>query len=288
MNRQKLLGSMSKVFVAVVVVATLAGASVAQAAPLPNQINVHSQDISNGILTVDSVTAAQPGWIVVYKNADFTGGEIIGYASVQAGTNTNVKVTINTKRLKLDDQIYTLWVQLQADNGVPGLFEWGLHGLPYDDAPVTQNGAPVVAAFATEPSSPSSTVTAAGSTTPAPVVTKDQITVSSLEHLNTGVIEVNSVNATQNSWLVIYKDLNYNNGDIVGYAYVPAGANTNVKVTIDTKHLPDSQTTLWARLQADNGAPGLFEWGLHNLPYFDGPVTQNGQQVMAAFGIADW
>jgi hypothetical protein len=287
MNTRKLWGSISKLFVAVVAVVALAGTSVVQAAALPNQISVRSQDISNGFLTVDSVTAAQQSWIVIYKNANLSNGDIIGYAPVNAGTSTGVKVVIDTNRLKLDQQIYQLWAVLQADNPVQGLFEWGLHNLPYNDAPVMQNGAPVMATFWTEAPSTSSTTTAAN-TASAPVVTKDQITVDKLEYLNSGVIEVNAVNASQNSWLVIYKNPNYSVGDIVGYAYVPSGANTNLKVTIDTGRLPASQTTLWARLQADNGVPGLFEWGLHNLPYDDGPVMQNGQPVTAAFGITAW
>jgi hypothetical protein len=288
MKSQKGLVVVSKLLVAVIAVVALAGASLVEAAALPNKITVRSQDISNGILTIDSVSAAQAGWVVVYKNANLTSGEIIGYAPVAAGVNTNVKVTLNTSRLKLDEQIYTLWVRLQADNGTPGLFEWGLRGLPYNDGPVVQNGAEVTAAFATAVASPS-TATAASPVSPAPVaVTKDKITIASLEHLNSGVIEVNSIEATQAGWLVIYKESNYGAGEIVGYAPVSKGVNTNVKLTIDTKRLPDSQTTLWARLQADNGVPGLFEWGLHGLPYNDGPVVQNGQPVTAAFGIADW
>jgi len=289
MKSQKGLVVVSKLLIAVIAVVALAGASLVEAAALPNKITVRSQDISSGILTIDSVSAAQAGWVVVYKNANLTSGEIIGYAPVAAGVNTNVKVTLNTNRLKLDEQIYTLWARLHADNGTPGLFEWGLRGLPYNDRPVAQNGVEVTAAFATAAASTVSTATATSAVGPAPVaVTKDKITIDSLEHLNSGVIEVNSIEATQAGWLVVYKESNYGVGEIVGYAPVSKGVNTNVKLTIDTKRLPDGQTTLWARLQADNGVPGLFEWGLHGLPYNDGPVVQNGQPVTAAFGIADW
>ncbi len=289
MKSRKLLVVVSKLVVVALAVVALTGASVVQAAALSNQISVRSQDVSNGILMVDSVTAAQAGWIVIYKEANFTDAGIIGYAPVPAGVTTNVKVTLDTRRLKLDDQIYTLWARLQADNGVPGLFEWGLRGLAYDDGPVVQNGAPVIAAFATEAPSPTNTtMTAASTAAPAPVVTKNQIAIDPMEYLNSGVIEVNAIDATQASWVVIYKDPSYSDGGIVGYAYVPMGANTNVKVTIDTWRLPAGQTTLWARLQADNGVPGLFEWGHKNRPYDDGPVVQNDQPVTAAFGISDW
>jgi hypothetical protein len=203
-------------------------------------------------------------------------------------TDAILKVTIDTKRLQLDKNIYTLWVRLQADNGVPGLFEWGLRGLPYDDGPVMQNGAEVTAPFETATPAVSTTATATGSMAAAPAVTKNAISFNSLEYLNSGVIQINSVDATQDSWVVVYKSQNYGLGDIVGYTHVSRGASSNVNLTIDTWKLPAGQTTLWARLQADNGVPGLFEWGQHGLPYNDAPVLQNGQPVVVAFGITDW
>ena len=286
MKSRKLVVTVAKVMVVVLAAAALSGASLAQAAALPNQISVRSQDIGNGILMVDSVTAAQPGWIVIYKSPNFTDDEILGYAPVQQGVNTNVKVTIDTARLKLDEQIYTLWARLQADNGVPGLFEWGLHGYAYDDGPVMQNGQPVIAAFSTEaPAAPAEMTAGAPSAKPAPAAVKtNQIMINGVQDLSTGVIQV-GVNATQNGWLVIYKNPNLTSAEIVGYAPVFAGANSDVRVTIDTARLPQDQGTLWAQLQADNGVPGLFEWGLHNYAYDDGPVMQNGQPVIVAFGI---
>lgn len=287
MKLRKLVVTVAKVMVVVLVATALNGVVSAQAAALPNQITVRSQDISNGILMVDSVTASQNGWIVIYKSPNFTDGEILGYAPVQQGVNTNVKVTIDTARLKLNDQIYTLWARLQADNGVPGLFEWGLHGYAYDDGPMMQNGHEVVAAFSTEaPAAPAAEETAPAVNVVKPVVvTSNQITINGVQDLNAGVITVGPVNATQNGWLVIYKNPNLTSEEIVGYAPVFKGVNTDVKVTIDTARLSQDQVTLWARLQADNGVPGLFEWGLHGYAYDDGPMMQNGQQVITAFGI---
>ena len=55
------------------------------------------------------------------------------HRSIRASIRT-CQVTIDTKR-KLE-MLPTLWIMLQADNGVPGVFEWGLRNLPYDDQPV--------------------------------------------------------------------------------------------------------------------------------------------------------
>lgn len=285
MKPQKLIAVVSKLMVVAMMSVAMIGTSVVQAAALPNQISVQSQDVSNGILTVDSVTAAQAGWIVIYKESNFTDGEILGYAPVQQGVNKAVKVTLNTARLKLDEQIYTLWARLHVDGGVMGLFEWGLRGLPFDDGPVVQNGQQVVAAFSTEPAAPTTSSSTTSTGAKPAVVTANQININGIQDLNTGVIEIGTVDAVQDGWIVIYKSSNLTPGEIVGYAPVYKGVNTNVKVTINTGRLPKDQITLWAQLHADNGVPGLFEWGLRGLPYDDVPLMQNGQPVMTAFGI---
>jgi hypothetical protein len=83
---------------------------------------------------------------VIYKNPNFTDGEIVGYAPVQQGVTTNVKVTINTGRV---GDKPTLWARLHVDNEVAGLFEWAHAELPDNDAPVVQNGQYVTTAFGT-------------------------------------------------------------------------------------------------------------------------------------------
>ena len=94
---------------------------------------------------VDSVTSAQDGWVVVYRTpTNLTAGEIVGYAPVHKGVNTNVPVTIRTDRVK---DLPGLVLMLQADNGIPGLFEWGLRNQPYTDQPVVENGHPVMTGF---------------------------------------------------------------------------------------------------------------------------------------------
>ncbi len=291
---------------AVVVAVSMVG-SVQAAAP-QNQIVVRDQDLTTGIATFDSVTAAQNGWIVVYKDPNFSNGDIVGYAWVHAGVNTNVKVTIDAKRIYVGADRTTLqptlWALLQVDNGVPGLFEWGLRNLPYNDAPVVENGHEVMAEFGTWASQATTSAAPAvpapapaqpaAMPAPAPASTTPSSNTGSIvvkdQDLTAGIATFDSVTAAQDGWIVVYKDPGFSSGDIVGYAWVHAGVNTNVKVTIDARRIDPNGgranmvPTLWARLQVDNGVPGLFEWGLHNLPYDDAPAVVNGQTVIAEFG----
>jgi hypothetical protein len=144
--RKSSIAVWKSLFVAVALLAVAVGASVVQAAALPNQITVHNQDLNSGVIMLDTVTAAQDGWVVVYKNPNLTSGEIVGYAPVKQGANSNVKVTIDTAKV---GELPTLWAVLHVDNDVKGVFEWGWKGQPYNDQPVIENGHNVIAAFGT-------------------------------------------------------------------------------------------------------------------------------------------
>ncbi len=289
-----------------VVVAISAVGSVQAAAP-QNQIVVRDQDISSGVITIDSVTAAQDGWVVVYKNPSFSSGDIVGYAPVKQGVNTNVKVTLDARRVgptaTRDFALPTLWVRVHVDNDVKGLFEWGLRNLPYNDPPVVENGHTVTAQFGTTTSqAATSAAPVAPVKTPAPAkpAALPQVSIKPTakagpivvknQDLGSGIAMFDSVTAPQDGWIVVYKSPNFTSGDIVGYAPVHQGVNNDVKVTLDTKRLYTGvnrdilQPTLWVRLHTDNPVKGLFEWGLRGLPYNDPPTLVNGQPVTAQFG----
>ena len=82
------------VVIAIAVAVSMAGGVLA-AAPA-SQIKVRNQDLNTGVIVIDSVTAPQDGWVVVYKDPNFRTGDIVGYAPVHQGANSNVKVTIDT------------------------------------------------------------------------------------------------------------------------------------------------------------------------------------------------
>jgi len=280
--------------VAVLALASLAGTAFAAAAP--NQITVHNQDISSGVIVLDSVTAAHDGWVVIYKDPNFTSGEIVGYAPVHQGLNTDVKVTIDTNKV---GDLPTLWARLHGDNDVFGLFEWGLRNLPYNDPPVVQNGQFVMTGFGTAKdegqavgvpvAAPVVAKPVVAVATKAPVSTKPVASASPIvvknQDLNSGVIMIDAVTAPQDGWVVVYKNPNLTSGEIVGYAPVHQGANADVKVTLDTAKIGEAPT-LWVVLHADNDTKGVFEWGWKGQPFNDPPLAVNGHEIVAAFGTA--
>jgi len=96
-------------------IATVSVSSPASAASA-NRITAHTQDTSRGRVTVDSVTAAQDGWLLIRKNANGRPGEVLGFAPVHKGLNTTLAVDIRTTNAR-GDSLATpvLWATLVAD-----------------------------------------------------------------------------------------------------------------------------------------------------------------------------
>ena len=205
-----------------------------------NQIVIRSQDTRSGQIVVDSVTAAQDGWLVVYTNTSFT-GLVIGWVPVHKGLNTNLKMNVDSERA---DPYPTLWAVLHVDRGVIGLME-----LPVIDGPAQQNGQTVMVAFGT--TAPS----AATATPQGPAV--NQIVIRS-QDTRSGQIMVDSVTAAQAGWLVVYTDTSLSLSSMVGWVPIRQGLNTNLKVNINSG-LAEPVATLWAVLHADRGVDGLME-----------------------------
>ena len=258
----------------------LTAATGAQAAPA-NQIIVRDQNLDTGIIVVDSVTAARSGWIVIYKAPDFRAQNLVGKAAVHAGTNIGVKVVVS---LPVINHAPMLWAVLQADEGTPGVFEWGLSHRTYADARVAENGQVVMAHFQTTapPPLPAFLEMSSGGAS-LKTIPADQITIHD-QDVRSGVILVDAVTTTEPGWVVFYKNPNLTPGEIVGYAPVYPGVNANVKATIDTKKLGRS-AEIWAQLHEDDGVPGVFEWARQQKPLRDWPLIQDRSYVRASFGV---
>jgi len=125
----------------------LVGVASAKTAPGPaNQIVIQSQDVNRGQIIIDSVTAAQDGWLVIYTDPCIRRCAMIGFTPVHRGLNTHFTADIDSDQAQL---FSTLWAVLHVDKGITGLLE-----LPGPDEPVIQNGKPAMVAFGTHPAPP--------------------------------------------------------------------------------------------------------------------------------------
>ena len=275
MKRQIRFITPSVLLVAVMAFA-LTGATTVQAATFTNQIAVENQNVNSGVVVIDSVTAAQDGWVVIYKDLSLDSSDIVGHAWVHQGVNTGVKVIVNMPAI---DNPPMLWAAFLADNEEPSVRQnWGPGGLP---GAAAQSRPAALTAFAT-------TANPATGTTSAKTIT-DRINIHN-QDITSGQVLIDSVTTDQNGWVVLYRSPNFSWGNIVGYAPVYRGTNTNLLVKVDASKLTD-QTTLWAQLHIDAGTQNVFEWGNSGRlsdgtsvqVFNDYPVTQNNRFIRASF-----
>ena len=97
----------------------LALASFGMASPASasgNRIMVHAQNANLGQVMVDSVTAAQDGWLLIREDNNGAPGRMLGFEPVHQGLNTNLTVDIQTTGSGGDDLVSpTLWATLVPD-----------------------------------------------------------------------------------------------------------------------------------------------------------------------------
>lgn len=253
--------------VAILVVAlALTGVAGAAATPPANQIFVHDQETALGVVVIDDVLAAQAGWVVVYKRADLASDMIVGYASVGAGYNHGIRVTVDTTRI---EETPTLWVRLHEDKGAIGTFEWGNRGRALADAPVMEKGQFVLTTFGTAGGGPELNLV-------------PKISIKS-QDADANKIIVESVVAPVDGWLVIYRDASLHDQDIVGHAPVYHGTNQNFTVAVESWRF-EKALTLWAVLYADKATPRVIEVGHMGLSKGDPMVLYNGLPIIQTFG----
>ena len=94
--------------------------------PTSDAVAASDQASADGTVTVDLVSATQPGWIVIHADADGGPGAVIGFAAIEVDNNANVGVEID-----LDQATATLYAMLHLDLAAAGEYEF-----PGDDAPV--------------------------------------------------------------------------------------------------------------------------------------------------------
>ncbi|PSP55414.1 hypothetical protein BRC82_05600 [Halobacteriales archaeon QS_1_67_19] len=99
------------------------------------------QQVDGPAVTVANVSLAEPGYVVVRTvDRDYSPGEVIGRARLDAGTHRNVTVEIDESAYESLDERFRLYAMVYADDG-DGEFD------PEADSPVTVGGEPVGSLF---------------------------------------------------------------------------------------------------------------------------------------------
>lgn len=226
-----------------------------------NVIHAQDQFVSDGSVQIASVTAAEPGWLVIHSDADGQPGPVLGQTLVEAGTTANVSVSLNGEATGV------LWPMLHLDTGAAGEYEFGT--VEGADGPVRVNEQVAVTRFWTVPH----------------MRIADQIVMHgdsmAMDMMGAPTLVADSVLSEGPGWLVIHSEADGGPGPVLGSAPVQAGLNTGVTVELSAEGLTPN---LWPMLHVDTGEAGVYEFG--TVEGVDGPVVVGDSPLTFAIKAA--
>lgn len=259
-----------------------AASAIAPAGAGGNAISVRAQDATIGRVIVDSVSANQPAWLLIRRDANGAPGTVLGTAAVPAGQTSSVVVNIRTTTNNGGDALSSaLWATL-----APGGYTINPGTGGYDDlaqrpvlaattfastlaggasggsnsAAVAQSGTNATTGGVTSPTS-SGAASGAGTTGASPISAPAAPIAARAQDATNGQVSIDSVNAAQAGWLLIRRDQGGAPGQVLGFAPVYQGLNSNIRVAIRTTNDKGDNvigSRLWATLAADPNALSPF------------------------------
>lgn len=113
-----------KTFTLAAALATVATASFADGHASPT-VTAANQSVANGVVSADSITAAENGWLVVHRtDAEMKPGPVVAYAPIRAGETKDV-AAILTEEVAAGEMLM-LMVHSEAGGMKTGIFEYTL------------------------------------------------------------------------------------------------------------------------------------------------------------------
>lgn len=209
-------------------------------------VAVNDQLSLDGTVTIDAVYSEGPGFVVIHTDNGGSPGPVAGHAWVPAGHSHHVKVHIDTTIATS-----TLYAMLHTDTGEAGVYEFGT--VDGADGPVSVDGNVVTPSFGV-----------------AVLEAQDQFVAEN-------TVSIKSVVTPTAGWLVIHEGTAEAFGNVIGFAWLNEGLNTDVTVELDT----EATDVLWAMLHVDTNEAEVYEFG--EVEGADGPVIFNGAVATAPF-----
>ena len=122
-----------KTMIQAAALALAAGAAHAEAhMPMPS-VSASDQSVANGVVSADTVNAAENGWLVVHRtDADMKPGPVVGHAPLRMGENADV-AAILTEEVAPGDMLM-LMVHGETGGMQTGIFEYTLGAT--EDGPI--------------------------------------------------------------------------------------------------------------------------------------------------------
>lgn len=177
----------------------------------PPEIAVAAQEVfDDGVVTIQTVTLEDAGWLGIHNQEDGGLGQLLGYVPVQAGTTQNLPVAIRWREANP-----ALVAVLYEDAGESAVFEYDAA-----DAIITYAEEPVTTSFEV--------------TLPMDIVVFDQPVVD-------GEFVIERIVSNGPGWVVVYQvGEDGSQGFIIGTVPLVDGLNEDILVEVDGSAVTDS------------------------------------------------
>ncbi|MGB3406113.1 MAG: hypothetical protein WBA67_01325 [Jannaschia sp.] len=127
---------MKTLLAALALTATSTAAFAAGHAMAPS-VSASDQSVANGVVSADSMTAGENGWLVVHRtDAEMKPGPVVGYAPIRAGETTDVAAIL--QEAVAPGEMLMLMVHGETGGMQTGVFEYTLGAT--EDGPVRVDG----------------------------------------------------------------------------------------------------------------------------------------------------
>jgi hypothetical protein len=210
-------------------------------------IDAHDQFVEMDTVTIDSVTAAQDGFLVVHAGDANRFGAVLGFTPISAGTTADVVVA-----LAAEGRTDVLWPMLHVDTGVMGEYEFGrVQGV---DGPVIIGGAIASSPIWTVPHiRASSQIVINGDNRPM------EGAGTMADMMMAPSVFIDSALLNTEGFVVIHIDEGGRPGAVAGWSWFTPGYNSGIEVLLDLGI--DPTPVLFPMLHADTGTVGQYEFG---------------------------
>lgn len=128
---------MNTILKATAALALMTGAAFADDHAMAPAVTASDQDVSNGVVSAEMVTATENGWLVVHRtDASMAPGPVVAYAPIRAGETSDVAAIL------MEDvqpgEMLMLMVHSEAGGMQTGGFEYTLGAV--EDGPIRVDG----------------------------------------------------------------------------------------------------------------------------------------------------
>lgn len=231
-------------------------------------IVVVDQPDAKGEVVIAEVVAPADSFVVVHQSDGGMPGKRVGYALIEKGESTNVRVNLDPKVALTPE----LLAAVHADRGTRGELEFDMDNMERSpDRPYFVGGKEVATAFkAAEFGVP---------------VKMDEASIEVGDQPLTDSVTIAKAIAPADAFVVVHKATpDGMPGERVGFEPIMAGENTNVKVELSKKL--SGTTKLLAAVHADTDANGKLEFDMDNpVSSPDHPYFADGMEVAVAFKV---